>query len=100
MGSKLPLQAAVIVIHLRETYQTKDESGSLLKNAAYLFVDGVTTNDLFLGLKEGTVFRIDLADCDLAAYGIPLAEHFAQIPFHPMTEGVAHDPSSRLKTSR
>jgi hypothetical protein len=35
--SELPLQAAVIVIHLRGTYETKHESWSVLKYAARPF---------------------------------------------------------------
>jgi hypothetical protein len=84
-----PLQAAVIVIHLRGTYKTKHESRNVLKNVLDLLVDGIATDDLFLGLKERAIFRIEFADCDLAAVGIPLAKHFNQISFHQITEWVA-----------
>jgi len=88
--AELPLQAAVVVIHLRGTYKTKHESWCVLKNVLDLFADWIATDDLFLGLKERAVFGIEFVDCDLAAVGIPLAKHFKQIPLHQMTKGVAH----------
>jgi hypothetical protein len=83
----------VIVIHLRGTYQTKHESWSVLKNVLDPFVEGIATDYLFLGLKERAVFRIEFTDCDRAAVGIPLAEHFTQISFHQITGWVAHIPA-------
>jgi hypothetical protein len=82
------------VIHLRGTYQAKNESWSFLKNALNLVVEGVTTKNMFFGLEEDTELRIELADCDLAAHEIPLAENLTQIPFHEMTETIPHHPSS------
>jgi hypothetical protein len=35
--------------------------------------------------------KVELADCSFAAFGIPLPEHFMQIPFQQMTKWVAHD---------
>src|SRR5207245_2020105 len=48
-------------------------------------------HDSLFGFKEHAILRVKLAECDFAALGIPLPEHFMEIPFHQMTEWVAHD---------
>ncbi|HXI97558.1 MAG TPA: hypothetical protein VNG73_01345, partial [Gemmatimonadaceae bacterium] len=92
LGSELPEQSAVVVIHLRGTHHTECESWSALKNLIHPRVDGIATDDLFVSLKENAVFRVDFADDALAEFWIPLAEHFQKISFHQMTHWIAHHP--------
>ncbi len=81
---------AVIVIHLRRATQTKNESRSFLKNVLHLCIEGVATDDLFVGFKEGAVLRIESVDHQLAALGISLPEHPQNVPFQELTECFAH----------
>jgi hypothetical protein len=92
--SEVPVQAAVIVVHLCRICRPKHESRRCSKDFVDLCVKGVTTNDPRVGFKEDTGLGIELADGDLAALGIPLAEHLMQIPFHQVTEWVAHSGTS------
>jgi hypothetical protein len=80
----MPPRPAKIVIHLRRTCQTKNESWSVLEKLLHLSIEGVATDDLIVGFKEGAVLRVEFADHRPATLGIPLPENLQHVPFHKL----------------
>jgi hypothetical protein len=56
--------------------------GSFLEKLLHLCIEGVATDGLIVGFKEGAVLRIEFVDHRLTALGIPLSEDLQNVPFH------------------
>jgi hypothetical protein len=86
----VPPRPAKIVIHLRRTCQTKNESWSVLEKLLHLFIEGVATDDLIVDFKKCAVLRIEFADHRPATLGIPLPENLQHVSFHKLADRGVH----------